>query len=59
MRMDDLSFVIVVIMLIGGGGGYYGYGLYGGIGIGGALGLSIVILATLWFVGAIGRRSGK
>jgi hypothetical protein len=56
-KMRTILLVVLVVLLLGGGGGYYGYGLYGGAGLGGAFGLVLVILLAFWFFGAIGRRS--
>jgi hypothetical protein len=44
--------IVVLILLLGGGGGYYGYDRYGGLGLGGALGLVLIVL-MLWLVGGV------
>ena len=55
--MSSILVIILLVLLLGGGGGYYGYGLYGGAGLGGALGLVLVIAAVLWFFGVIGGKA--
>jgi len=45
--------IIVLLILLLGGGGYYGYGRWGGPGIGGVFGLVIIIFIVLLFAGAM------
>jgi hypothetical protein len=45
--------IVVLLLLFGGGGGYYGYRRYGGSGLGGVLGLVLIILLALWFLGGL------
>ena len=45
--------IIVLLILMLGGGGYYGYGRWGGPGLGGVLGLVIIIFVVLLFAGAM------
>ena len=49
--MSTILIVVLVILLFGGGGGYWGYNRYGGVGLGGSLGVVLVILLVLWFAG--------
>lgn len=51
--MSTLVIVLLVILLLG-GGGYYGHRSYGATGLGGVLGLAVVIVLILWFLGALG-----
>jgi hypothetical protein len=53
-----LLLIILFVLLFGGGGGYYGYGLYGGPGLGGALLLVFVFIGALWYMGFPRRGSG-
>jgi hypothetical protein len=57
--MGAILMVLVLVLLLGGGGGYYGYGLYGGAGLGGAFGMVLVVLLACWFFGVIGGRRGR
>jgi hypothetical protein len=45
--------LIVVLLILLLGGGYYGYSSYGGRGLGGVVGLALVVVLVLWFVGAL------
>jgi uncharacterized protein DUF3309 len=49
--VSTLLIIVLVLLLLGGGGGYYGYRSYGNAGFGGALGLVVVVLVVLWFMG--------
>ena len=51
--MSTLVIVLLVVLLLG-GGGYYGHRSYGTSGLGGVLGLALVIVLVLWFLGALG-----
>jgi hypothetical protein len=51
--MSTILILILLIVLLGGGGGYYGYSRYGHTGLGGALGLVLIIVIVLWFVGGV------
>ena len=57
--MPTILIVILLVLLFGGGGGYYGYGLYGGAGLGGVLGAVLLIVAALWFLGVLGGRGPR
>ena len=57
--MPTILVIVLLVLLFGGGGGYYGYGLYGGAGLGGALGFVLLIVAVLWFFGVLGGRSSR
>ncbi len=56
--MSTILIIIVVLLLLGGGGGYYGYNRYGGAGLGGVLGLFILVLVVLWFMGVLSGTHG-
>src|SRR4029453_10752718 len=45
--------LIVLLILLLGGGGYYGYGRWGGPGLGGVVGLVIVVFVVLLIAGAL------
>jgi hypothetical protein len=45
--------LIVLLILMLGGGGYYGYGRWGGPGLGGVFGLVVIIFIVLLFAGAM------
>jgi uncharacterized protein DUF3309 len=51
--MSTLLIIILILILFGGGGGYYGYRTWGGRGLGGVLGLVLVVILVLYFVGAL------
>jgi hypothetical protein len=51
--MSMLVIVLLVVLLLG-GGGYYGHRAYGTTGLGGVLGLALVVVLVLWFLGALG-----
>ncbi|CAN5181744.1 hypothetical protein BH10PSE8_BH10PSE8_18170 [soil metagenome] len=51
--MSTLVIVLLVVLLLG-GGGYYGHRSYGTTGLGGVLGLALVVVLVLWFMGALG-----
>ena len=51
--MSTLVIILLVILLLG-GGGYYGHRSYGTTGLGGVLGLALVVVLVLWFLGALG-----
>lgn len=51
--MSTILIVLLVILLLG-GGGYYGHRSYGTAGLGGVLGLALVVVLVLWFLGALG-----
>jgi hypothetical protein len=55
--MNPILIIILLLLLFGGGGGYYGYSMYGGPGLGGALGLVLTIILVLWLIGALRGRS--
>ncbi len=57
--MPALLLVLLLVILFGGGGGYYGYGLYGGPGLGGAFALTFFILGILWFFGLVGGKGTR
>ena len=46
--------IIILLVLLLGGGGYYAHGRYGGSGLGGVLGLVLIIVVALWFLGMLG-----
>jgi hypothetical protein len=50
---------VILLLLFGGGGGYYGYGLYGGAGLGGVFFTLLVIFGALWFFGVLGNRGRR
>ena len=54
--MPTILIIVLLVLLLGGGGGYYGYGLYGGAGLGGVLGTILLVLVALWFFGVLGGR---
>ena len=54
--MRTILIIILLLVIFGGGGGYYGYGLYGGPGLGGVLGLVLFIILIAWFFGVLRRR---
>jgi len=49
--VSTLLIIVLLLLLLGGGGGFYGYRSYGNAGFGGALGLVLVVLVVLWFMG--------
>jgi hypothetical protein len=46
--------LIILIILLLGGGGYYGYGRWGGRGLGGVLVLVLIVIAVIWLFGGWG-----
>lgn len=52
-RLSLIVIIVVLLLLFGGGGGYYGYRRYGGSGLGSVLGLVLIILLALWFLGGL------
>jgi hypothetical protein len=57
--MQTIILVLVLVLLFGGGGGYYGYGLYGGAGLGGVFVTLLLIMGALWFFGVLGNRGRR
>lgn len=55
--MRTIIFIVLVLLLIGGGGGYYGYSTYGGVGLGGVLGLVLTIFIVFWLIRAFQGRA--
>jgi hypothetical protein len=55
---NQLLLIVLLILLFGGGGGYYGYGQYGGTGLGSVLLLVFVIVGVFWYIGFPRRKGG-
>jgi hypothetical protein len=43
--MSPVVLILILLLLFGGGGGYYAYGPSGGIGIGGIILITLLVLA--------------
>lgn len=57
--MPTILLIVILLLIFGGGGGYYGYGLYGGAGLGGVFFTLLVIFGALWFFGVLGNRGRR
>lgn len=49
--MSMILVIILLIVLFGGGGGYYAHSNYGSRGLGGVLGVVLIVVVALWFLG--------
>jgi hypothetical protein len=49
--MSLILIIILLVIVFGGGGGYYAHSHYGGPGLGGVLGIVLIVVRVLWFMG--------
>lgn len=49
--MNLIILIIILVLVFGGGGGYYAHSRYGGPGLGAVIGLVLVVLVAMWFLG--------
>jgi hypothetical protein len=49
--MNLIVIVVILVLLFGGGGGYYAHSRYGGVGLGGVLGIVVAVVVVLWLLG--------
>ncbi|MGO9741208.1 MAG: DUF3309 family protein [Roseiarcus sp.] len=49
--MNLIIIIILLLIVFGGGGGYFAHSYYGGPGLGGVLGLVLIVVLVLWFLG--------